>query len=433
MANLIPESVTLCIYDREARRYGVSWVTEDRGEPVLQYTKEDDTAFAHAVTVRAESSDSVGGYQNRAVIAGLEPGEQCRWRVGNLPDGGEGTECWSEDAVFRALSGREDTVEFFYMTDSQDDNHLGSWWIPAWKDARSRYPGCEFLVHGGDFVQLSGRRDYWREMTGINREFLRSVPMLPIAGNHDYWRCYLYENLSTFAKHVHIGYEEQDTTNGVYYSADIGPVHFTCLNSGDAMVTGGALTDQQMEFLTRDLASANRPWKIVCIHNPLYSPGKYGSDPKRNGPALALRAQLNRIFAENGVDLVLSGHDHMYFRSHPVTAEGEPQTDCESVRFSSDGTEGTMLLDPRGPVHFMAGCCGDQCRWALPDIPEEYSRFFAESGDMTEETVAYAAVRVEGDCLTLRYHAVSVKDGTETERRIFGIKAAAKFRGNLNK
>ena len=84
MANLIPESVTLCIYDREARRYGVSWVTEDRGEPVLQYTKEDDPAFAHAVTVRAESSDSVGGYQNRAVIAGLEPGEQCRWRVGNL-------------------------------------------------------------------------------------------------------------------------------------------------------------------------------------------------------------------------------------------------------------------------------------------------------------------------------------------------------------
>jgi 3',5'-cyclic AMP phosphodiesterase CpdA len=47
------------------------------------------------------------------------------------------------------------------------------------------------------------------------------------------------------------------------------------------------------------------------LHHPPYSGGYHGSD-------LTARAQFSPLFAEFGVDLVLSGHDHDYQRTSPI-------------------------------------------------------------------------------------------------------------------
>lgn len=52
-------------------------------------------------------------------------------------------------------------------------------------------------------------------------------------------------------------------------------------------------------------------WKICVFHHPLYSDGL------THGSSLELRVMLEPILVQNGVDVVFSGHDHIYERLKP--------------------------------------------------------------------------------------------------------------------
>ena len=97
----------------------------------------------------------------------------------------------------------------------------------------------------------------------------------------------------------------------LYRSFDYGPVHVIVLNSelyDDNDQTG---IDQQRAWLTEDLAaSAGAPWTVVVVHRPPYSSTKDVASDE-------IREDLGAIFAENGVDLVLSGHARNYERFQP--------------------------------------------------------------------------------------------------------------------
>ena len=67
----------------------------------------------------------------------------------------------------------------------------------------------------------------------------------------------------------------------------------------------------QLEWLEKELTASDSEWKIGFFHHPLYSSGdKHGSDT-------ALREQIEPLFLEAGVDLVLTGHEHFYERLKP--------------------------------------------------------------------------------------------------------------------
>jgi len=68
---------------------------------------------------------------------------------------------------------------------------------------------------------------------------------------------------------------------------------------------------RQRAWIERTLRDAREDWKICFLHHPLYS------SAIRNGPALDLRAILEPIFVKHGVNVVFSGHDHVYERVKP--------------------------------------------------------------------------------------------------------------------
>jgi hypothetical protein len=68
---------------------------------------------------------------------------------------------------------------------------------------------------------------------------------------------------------------------------------------------------EQRAWTERTLSDAREDWKICFLHHPLYS------SAVRHGPALALRAVLEPIFVKYGVNVVFSGHDHVYERVKP--------------------------------------------------------------------------------------------------------------------
>jgi 3',5'-cyclic AMP phosphodiesterase CpdA len=89
-----------------------------------------------------------------------------------------------------------------------------------------------------------------------------------------------------------------------YYSVVRGPVRFLFLDTN-------FMEPQQVQWFERALRDATEQWKIVIFHHPLYSDGD------RHGPSVSLRVLLEPLMVRHGVDIVLSGHEHIYERIRP--------------------------------------------------------------------------------------------------------------------
>ena len=68
---------------------------------------------------------------------------------------------------------------------------------------------------------------------------------------------------------------------------------------------------KQLAWAEQTLTKAPEAWKIVYFHHPLYSNGG------RHGSNVELRVLLEPILVRHGVDVVFSGHEHIYERLKP--------------------------------------------------------------------------------------------------------------------
>jgi hypothetical protein len=89
-----------------------------------------------------------------------------------------------------------------------------------------------------------------------------------------------------------------------YYSFKKGNATFFALDSN-------YMDSSQLNWLETQLQITDTPWKICYFHHPLYSDGKF------HGPDTDLRAVLVPLFEKYGVNVSLSGHEHVYERIKP--------------------------------------------------------------------------------------------------------------------
>ncbi|HKW03093.1 MAG TPA: metallophosphoesterase [Vicinamibacterales bacterium] len=86
---------------------------------------------------------------------------------------------------------------------------------------------------------------------------------------------------------------------------------YSTKNVGFFVLDTDSLDPQQVSWLDGSLKNSTDQWKIVYFHHPLYSDGAtHGSD-------VNLRVVLEPIFLKYGVNVVFSGHDHIYERITP--------------------------------------------------------------------------------------------------------------------
>jgi acid phosphatase len=119
-------------------------------------------------------------------------------------------------------------------------------------------------------------------------------------GNHDY----LYGQM-----HYQIHYPLFNMNGRRYYSKIFGEnmveVFFVDSNTIKE-------DPQQVEWLEHALNESTACWKIIAMHHPLYSSARtYPSDS-------SMIQLLEPIFLNNGVDIVLYGHNHVYERLRPI-------------------------------------------------------------------------------------------------------------------
>jgi 3',5'-cyclic AMP phosphodiesterase CpdA len=107
-------------------------------------------------------------------------------------------------------------------------------------------------------------------------------------------------------------------------------------------------------WLKADLRASKLPWRIVVLHHPPYTHGSHDSDSPTDsgGRMIALRKNILPILERNGVDLVLSGHSHMYERTHAIACHYQT-SDHWQEKFIRDAT--SPYSKNRGTVYMVVG------------------------------------------------------------------------------
>jgi predicted phosphodiesterase len=89
-----------------------------------------------------------------------------------------------------------------------------------------------------------------------------------------------------------------------YYTFARPDVRFIVLDTNE-------LDAKQLQWADATLQQATEPWRIAYFHHPIYG------NASRHGANVDLRVLLEPILLKHHVQVVFSGHDHVYERLKP--------------------------------------------------------------------------------------------------------------------
>lgn len=382
---MLPTQLTVAFGEDPATSKNFVWFTdEDISGTQIQYMKGEfdadkaikvDGEFAKYATTTANidlgifaslMQKEVG--RHSVSLTGLEPGTTYSYRVGD-PDLGY----WSDVYTFTTAPVEGTPFEALLITDIQGSAmkpyETAADIFDAIAASAIFSDGYDFVINSGDVVDNSRNWVQWEYFLGSLQNYWANTTQVVANGNHDSYSYEGYDkdDLAEAAENMwmdadavtdaynylqlHYGFAlpKQDASTGAYYSFDYSSVHFTVLNTNNLNADGDALSEEQTEWLLNDLAATDAAFKVVIMHKSIYSAGSHIDD----SDVIGLRKQLTGIFADNGVALVLSGHDHTYSESYYVDKDGNAM----AVDANAKTELGTV---PGGVLYVSLGTFGDK-------------------------------------------------------------------------
>jgi len=156
---------------------------------------------------------------------------------------------------------------------------------------RAAFPFDFVLMMGDNLYGSETPKDFEKKFSNVYKPLLDAkINFYATLGNHDL--------------PLQIYYEKFNMNGKEYYRFKKGNVAFYSLNSN-------YMDKKQVQWLENELAKDTSDWKVCFFHHPPYSSArKHGSDGQ-------LREIVEPIFLKYGVNLVLSGHEHVYEHIKP--------------------------------------------------------------------------------------------------------------------
>lgn len=190
-----------------------------------------------------------------------------------------------------ALPNRPDSLKFAAIGDSGTGDRPQYDLAQQMTRVHTTFP-FDLVIMLGDNI-YGGQRpaDYVRKFERPYAALLEAgVKFQASIGNHD--------------RPEQVAYNLYNMNGQRYYTFARKNVRFFALDST-------RMDRKQVEWIDAALRDAREEWKICYFHHPLYS------NAARHGSSVDLRILLEPIFVKHGVNVVFSGHDHVYERVRP--------------------------------------------------------------------------------------------------------------------
>jgi hypothetical protein len=190
-----------------------------------------------------------------------------------------------------SLPLKEGSVRFAVMGDTGSGTDKQRQVADMMLRYRSAFPFDFVLMMGDNLYGSETAKDFQIKFSDVYKPLLdNNVKFYAALGNHDL--------------PIQVNYEYFNMNGKEYYRFKKGNIAFYALNST-------YMDKKQVQWLQDELAKDTSDWKIAFFHHPPYSSAaKHGSDKQ-------LREVLEPIFIKYGMNVVLTGHDHVYERIKP--------------------------------------------------------------------------------------------------------------------
>ncbi|MFE1084186.1 MULTISPECIES: fibronectin type III domain-containing protein [Brevibacterium] len=302
----------------------LSWMSESAGGGEVRWApaSEVDGGKLPADADKAETTDSglatdLKRHFNHASMTNLEPDTEYAYQVGSDKDG------FTEVQQFTTgSSGGVD--EFLVFGDPQvgaggGDPDDAAGWDRTLSSAAATADDPSFFYSLGDQVNSAGNQEQYAQY--LAPEATRTIPQATTIGNHDV-------SSKAYEQHFNRPNVSQDhggggviTSGGDYWFIEDG-VLFLNINSNSSDM------DAHAEFIEEVVAEHGDQarWTVLGFHHSIYSTATHWDDldVKR------LRKAIPPVAARNDIDLVVSGHDHIYNRTFLMDGEGKPVEGSEA-------------------------------------------------------------------------------------------------------
>ena len=247
------------------------------------------------------------------------------------------------------LPNAPDSVKFAAFGDTGNGDPIQFQVAAQMMRFHEKFPFDRVIMLGDNIYGGQSPKDLDRKFSQPYKALLDAgVTFYAALGNHD------SQNNRNFPP-FHMGGER-------YYTYAVKNVRFFVLDTD-------ALDPKQQEWLQDALSKSQDEWKIVYFHHPLYSDGKtHGSD-------INLRVILEPLFVKYGVNVVFSGHDHIYERITPQ----------KGINYFVDGSGGQLRKGDLRRSEMTAAGYDQDCVFTLVEI--EKSDFYFEAVSRTGEVV----------------------------------------------
>ncbi len=314
-------SVVMNVGADETQR-NLTWYSQYDAPAEVHYAKSQNGSFPTEYSVSKASSVKAtksGYYSYKATLYNLEENSSYVYRlvVGDT----------QSDIYSFEVHAFEGEFSFAFVADPQTaSSSHGVLWNDTLNKIESNFGGVSFIVSGGDQTNdptEESNYDYFLT------DHLSSLAIATTIGPpHDTSTLYAdHFNLPNLSSK----YGVSTTSSDYFYK--YGNVLFMHLNIEN--------TDSATHIAFMKNTIANNPectWRIAVLHFSFFSGGSHSTE----NSVKTLRSALVPKFNELGIDVVLSGHDHVYSRS---------QLMLTGNTVSSDKVTNGVVNDPKGTLY----------------------------------------------------------------------------------
>ena len=378
----------------------IRWMTEDNQLGIVHFGEDSN----HMADIKLESSPSK---IHSVTLHNLKPATRYYYQVGKI---GSFQPFDADKQWFYTQPVKEVASRIWVMGDSGQAGQMQfqvrdaalSWMrenpLAGRQVADDKNSVFDLWFILGDIAYRSGTNEQFQQsLFDVYEDLLSNTPLWPVYGNHDDRR-WTYFRVFDMPEDAELGGIASHTEN--YYSFDHSNIHFVVLDSQDS---DRAADGEMANWLQKDLAHNTKPWVIAAFHHPPYSKGTHDSDDPGDsrGRMQDMRENFVPILEQAGVDIVLSGHSHMYERSYLIDCAYQTSDKFTSKNIVSTGVnekhaqyiKPLPVIGNSGAVYLVTGSASKVDQGPM-DHPAHHKGYL-EAGSVV--------IDVEGNLLTARF------------------------------